>query len=139
MWRDLARICAGLGLPFRRPTVFPQNSLLAARVALLAFQQGWGEAFCRATYTAEFGEGRDIDEPATIAGVLEAIGRDPEAVMREAQADPVKAALRAQTERAQALGVFGAPSFVTADGELFWGNDRLEAALDWARSLAGKS
>jgi 2-hydroxychromene-2-carboxylate isomerase len=40
--------------------------------------------------------------------------------------------LRAQTEEAQRLGIFGAPSFVTADGELFWGNDRLEAALDWA-------
>jgi 2-hydroxychromene-2-carboxylate isomerase len=132
-WRDLARICAGLGLPFQRPTVFPQNSLLAARVALLAFQQGWGEEFCRAAYTAEFGEGRNIGEPATIAGVLGTIGHVPETTIREAQADPVKAALRAQTERAHTLGVFGAPSFMTADGELFWGNDRLEAALAWAK------
>lgn len=33
---------------------------------------------------------------------------------------------------AKARGLFGAPSFLTADGELFWGNDRLEQALDWA-------
>lgn len=52
--------------------------------------------------------------------------------MEKAQEDSVKNALRAATEEAQAAGVFGAPAFVTADGELFWGNDRLEQALDWA-------
>jgi 2-hydroxychromene-2-carboxylate isomerase len=44
--------------------------------------------------------------------------------------------LRAQTEEAQRLGLFGAPSFTTEDGELFWGNDRLEAALRWAKRVA---
>src|SRR5712664_252380 len=34
MWRDLERLCADLSLPFRRPEPFPQNSLLAARLAL---------------------------------------------------------------------------------------------------------
>jgi len=42
--------------------------------------------------------------------------------------------LRAQTEEAQRLGVFGAPTFTTADGELFWGNDRLGPALRWAKA-----
>ena len=54
------------------------------------------------------------------------------ALVEKAQDDEVKATLRAATEEAQALGVFGAPSFTTADGELFWGNDRLEEALAWA-------
>jgi 2-hydroxychromene-2-carboxylate isomerase len=40
--------------------------------------------------------------------------------------------LRAQTEEAVRLGMFGAPNFVTEDGEMFWGNDRLEQALEWA-------
>ncbi len=53
--------------------------------------------------------------------------------MQQAQTDAIKGALRAQTEEAQRLGIFGAPSFVTADGELFWGNDRLETALMWAK------
>ena len=47
----------------------------------------------------------------------------------------MKLKLRAETEQAAALGIFGAPSFVTADGELFWGNDRLDAALAWAKAL----
>jgi len=133
MWRDLARVCAEFGLPFVQPAVFPQNTILAARVALVAFAEGWGEDFARAVYAAEFGEGRDIGLPESIAGVLTALGKDAAAAMSRAQSDDNKLALRRNTEEAQALGMFGAPSFVTADGELFWGNDRLEAALDWAK------
>jgi 2-hydroxychromene-2-carboxylate isomerase len=132
MWRDLARICAALDLPFVQPKVFPQNTVLAARVALVGLAQDWGEDFCRAVYASEFGEGRNVGEPEVIADALTALGRDAQAAMQQAQNDAVKAALRAQTEEAQRLGVFGAPSFTTADGELFWGNDRLEAALEWA-------
>lgn len=133
MWRDLERICAAAGLPFGRPAVFPQNTILAARVALVALAEGWGEDFSRAVYAAEFGEGRDIGAPGLIADILTALGRDADAVITRAQADDNKLMLRKNTEEAQALGIFGAPSIVTADGELFWGNDRLEAALDWAR------
>lgn len=132
MWRDLARVCGGLGLPFVQPAVFPQNTVLAARVALVALAEGWGEDFSRALYSAEFGEGRDIGLLETIAAVLTALGQDAAAVTARAHSDANKPALRKDTEEAQALGIFGAPSFVTADGELFWGNDRLEAALDWA-------
>ena len=133
MWRDLERLCASLGLPFVRPAVFPQNTLMAARIAVLGLRGGWGEDFCRAVYSAEFGEGRDISDPATLSGIVRALAQDGERVLSEAQANETKGALRAQTEEAQRLGIFGAPSFVTGDGELFWGNDRLEAALDWAR------
>jgi len=133
MWRDLERLCASLDLPFVRPSVFPQNTILASRIALLGLREGWGENYCRAVYRAEFGEGRDIGEMASLTGILRALGQDGERVLAQTQLDDVKTALRAQTEEAQALGIFGAPSFVTADGELFWGNERLEAALDWAR------
>ena len=138
MWRDLERICAGLDLPFVQPAVFPQNTVLAARVALVALAQDWGEDFCRALYACEFGEGRDIGKPENVAGLLKALGQDADAVMAEAQSDAIKTLLRAQTEQAQRAGVFGAPSFTTADGELFWGNDRLEAALAWAASAANR-
>ena len=118
--------------PIVRPSVFPQNSMLASRIALLALGEGWGEEFCRAVYRAEFGEGRDIGHAATIATILAARGQDAERALALAQSDEIKSELRAQTEEAQTLGVFGAPSFVTPDGELFWGNDRLETALNWA-------
>jgi 2-hydroxychromene-2-carboxylate isomerase len=133
MWRDLERICRELDLPFVRPNPFPQNALLAARVALIGLTDGWGQDYCRAVYRAEFGEGRNIGETATIAQVLTALELNASAILEQAQSEKIKLRLRAETEEAQKLGIFGAPSFVTADGELFWGNDRLEAALAWAK------
>jgi len=133
MWRDLERLCGDLGLPFRRPDPFPQNSLPAARIALAGLAEGWGEEFCHAAFRAQFAEGRDIADAAILADVLAQLGVDPQAALAAAQSDPVKARLRAETEQAQTLGIFGAPSFVTPDGELFWGNDRLDRALRWAR------
>ncbi len=133
MWRDLERLCGDLGVPFRRPEPFPQNSLLAARVALVGLADGWGGDFCRAVFRAEFGEGRSIEDAAVLGEILAGLRVDTQAVLAAAQSDPIKAKLRAETDAAQALGIFGAPTFVTGDGELFWGNDRLERALTWAR------
>jgi len=133
MWRDLERTCGTLGLPFVRPTTFPQNTLLAARVALVGLAEPWGEDYCRAIYRAEFAEGRTVEDTETIAGVLARLGLDAGAVLDGAQSNENRSQLRAHTEEAQRLGIFGSPSFVTADGELFWGHDRLEAALNWAR------
>jgi 2-hydroxychromene-2-carboxylate isomerase len=136
MWRDLERVTAALGLPFQRPDPFPQSSLLAARVAHVGLVQGWGEAFCRAVYTAEFGAGRSIADNDVIAELLRGLEVAPEPVLARAQSHEIKAKLRTETEAAQRLGIFGAPSFVIGE-ELFWGNDRLEAALAWARARSG--
>jgi 2-hydroxychromene-2-carboxylate isomerase len=132
MWRDMERLAAGLDIPFRRPDPFPQNSLLPARVALVGLAQGWGEDFSVAVYTAQFVEDGRIDEPRTLEEILTFMNVDATAALDAAQSDDIKAQLRMQVEEAQRLGVFGAPSFTTADGELFWGNDRLEQALSWA-------
>jgi 2-hydroxychromene-2-carboxylate isomerase len=131
MWRDLERTCADLGLPFRRPEPFPQNSLRAARVALVGLDEGWGEDFCLAVFRAGFGEGRPIYDPPVIAEILAKLNCDAERVLTLAEAPEHKLRLRQETARAMHHGVFGAPTFVTPDGELFWGNDRLEQALAW--------
>ena len=133
MWRDLARICAGMGLPFCRPDPFPQNSLLAARVALVGLNESWGDEFCVAVFRAQFGEGCSISEVGTMAALLAKLNVAAEPVLTAARSDATKAQLRSQTEEAERRGLFGAPTFVTADGELFWGNDRLEHALRWAK------
>ena len=132
MWRDLERLCADLDVPFRRPDPFPQNSLLAARVALVALDHGWGEAFCVALFRAQFGDGRRIDDDGVLDDILVTLQVDPPPVLAAARSDANKTRLRAQTEEAQRLGLFGTPSFTTEDGELFWGNDRLETAVQWA-------
>ena len=136
MWRDLERICAAEHLPLRRPSVFPRNGLLAARVALIARDEGCCGDFSRAVYHANFAEDREIADAAVIGDIIRSLRRDPTPVLERAGASANKERLRAQTEDVTARGIFGAPSFTVGD-ELFWGNDRLEQALAWAKKAAG--
>jgi 2-hydroxychromene-2-carboxylate isomerase len=122
-------------LVFRRPEPFPQNGLLAARVAHVGFEHDWGEAFCRAVYVAEFGQGRQIADETVIRDLLGGLGQAPEPILARAHSPEIKDRLRATTEEARILGIFGAPSFMV-NRELFWGNDRLEQALRYARRSA---
>ncbi len=130
MWRDLERICAAEGLPFRRPSQFPRNGLLAARVACRFASEPWLPAFVRAVYRANFAEDHDIAEPQVIAECLSFANVAPESILTEAQSPEAKERLREQTSEAGRRGIFGAPTFAIGE-ELFWGNDRLEQALLW--------
>jgi len=131
MWRDLDRICAAHGIPMRHPSQFPRNGLLAARVACRFADAPWLPDFVRAVYRANFAEDLDISSPETVTRCLAVSGRDPAALLAEAQSPEAKERLRANTNEAIALGIFGAPSF-TIGSELFWGHDRIEDALKWA-------
>ena len=131
MWRDLERICAAEGLPLKLPPVrFPQNGLKAARIALTL--GGKIGAFTRAVYTANFAEQKDISDDAVLSEILRKLDVNPETAFATSNAPENKAALKAQTDEAIAIGIFGAPSF-TVGTELFWGNDRLEEAIAWAK------
>jgi 2-hydroxychromene-2-carboxylate isomerase len=132
MTKDVPRRARRHGFTLRIPSAWPRSGLLAARVALVALGEGWGEAFSRAVYRAEFQEDQDIALPAVVGAVVASLGKDAAAVLSAAQTPEVKGALRAETEAAVAAGIFGAPSFLV-EGELFWGDDRLEDALDWAQ------
>ena len=132
MWRDLERVCELDGLPLVHPSQFPRNGLLAARVAIVGLEDGWTPAFSRAVYQANFVDDQDISRPEVLAPLIAAVGAGPDHVLAAANSDPIKARLKDHVRQAQERGLFGSPTFVTADGELFWGNDRLEQALEWA-------
>ncbi|MGB6347021.1 MAG: 2-hydroxychromene-2-carboxylate isomerase [Methyloceanibacter sp.] len=133
MWRDLERVCAADGLPLKLPpAAFPQNGLKAARLALVGESEGWIPGFTRAVFLANYAEEKDISDDDTLAEILLALGVDANSAFEAANAPANKEALKAQTEEAMARGLFGAPSYTVGD-ELFWGNDRLEAALEWAK------
>ena len=127
-WRDMARQCAKYGLPWRQPGTFPRTALLPMRVALVGGDQGWIAAFTRRMMMLNFAEDRAIDNAEAVSEVLTALDLDARAILALALSDDNKLRLRRQTQQAQALQLFGAPSFISA-GELFWGNDRLEDAL----------
>lgn len=137
MWRDMERLCQGSRLPFVRPDPFPQHSVLAARIARIAVDHDWGPDYCRAVFDAEFGQGRQIADRQVLTELLGAFVAEPADILGQADSQDNKDRLRSATTEAQQLNVFGAPSFVTQDGELFWGNDRLEDAVDWAARSAG--
>ena len=129
MVRDISRTAEARGLVFRMPEPFPANGLKAARIASVGVEQGWVAAFTQAVFKAEFAQGADIASEAVLIRILDELGLDAAAVLARAGEGDIKEALRTATEQAQALGIFGAPSFTTEDGELYWGDDRLEAAL----------
>jgi 2-hydroxychromene-2-carboxylate isomerase len=135
MWRDMARRAERHDLPFKRlpetgPGAFPQNGLAAARIALVGLDEGWGEDFTRAVYSAEFAHGKDIADAGLLERLAVMAGAGPNALAR-AQTQANKDRLKANVDEAFERGIFGAPSFIVED-ELYWGDDRLEDALEAA-------
>jgi 2-hydroxychromene-2-carboxylate isomerase len=132
MWRDLERICHALSIPFVRPSRFPRNGMLASRVACWFASEPWISQFSKAVFHANFAEDRDIADHEVLLASLNELGLDGPGLLKQAQTAESKAKLRMQTEHARSLGIFGAPSFLVGK-EIFWGNDRLEQAVAWAK------
>ncbi len=132
MWRDIERLCQSKGIAWRRPSAFPRNGLLAARVATALDGAEKLAAFVRAVYRANFSDDLDISEPSILKDILGGLSLDGEATLNRANDESVKRLLRARTDEAKSRGVFGAPSFFAKE-ELFWGSDRLELALSALR------
>jgi 2-hydroxychromene-2-carboxylate isomerase len=132
MWRDIERRAAMYGIPARLPAPYPiANSERANLVAIVGMREGWGTDYVRAAYRLWFQSGLENGSEANIAASMREVGQDPKRVLAVAESDETKAALITETKSARELGIFGSPSFVI-DGELFWGDDRLQDALDWA-------
>jgi 2-hydroxychromene-2-carboxylate isomerase len=136
MWRDMERQCARYGLPLTPPEPFPQSGLLAARIAHTGREEPWIGAFTRAVFIAEFGHGLDIADEALMADLLLEAGAPARQALADAQTHETRTGLRSAVSEAEKLGIFGAPSFVVPNGDLYWGDDRLEQALEAAQGLS---
>ena len=130
MWRDMERLCEKYALSFKRPSKFPRKGLLAARIVTANEDGPWVPGFVRAVFSANFAEDRDIGDRTVIADILATCGLPADAMIDAAESAENKELLKRRSEQAIDLGLFGAPSFIV-DGELFWGNDRLQDALAW--------
>ena len=134
MWRDIERRAAKYGFAPKLPAPYPLPGLvLANQVAILGFEEDWGQAYTQATYRHWFEAGQPAGEEPNLTACLTEIGQDPHRILEEAKSDRIVAALDLSTNQAMTLGVFGTPTFIV-EGELFWGDDRLEDAVDWAHS-----
>jgi 2-hydroxychromene-2-carboxylate isomerase len=133
MWRDIERRADRYGFPASVPAPYPIPNLdLANLVAVVAQHEGWCADYARATYIRWFQRGLEPGAEPSLSQSLEACGQEPERVLALARSAATESAYAANTDSARAAGVFGAPSFVV-EGELFWGDDRLEDAVSWAK------
>lgn len=131
--KDLARMAERLQMPFRLPPAFPQLWLLPPRAMLwIRAQHGVqvATAFARACYHTAFGEGIDINDIGVLGELARRLGMDARALEAGVASAAVKEALQHGNAAALARGVFGTP-FVIADGEPFWGGDRLDLLDEW--------
>lgn len=120
-WRDF------LNLPLvLQPRVLPVEAGPACRLIIAAREAGQ-DALRLAHRIGQglWAEERDIGNPETLEEIVTEAGLDPAPLFEAAEGEAVRAAMQADTDRAIAANVFGAPTYAI-DGELFWGQDRLD-------------
>jgi 2-hydroxychromene-2-carboxylate isomerase len=84
-------------------------------------------------YAAWFLENKDPGEVEHLSAILRRIGQDPAAVIARANGETVRGKYASETDEARNLGIFGSPTFACGT-EIFWGDDRLEEAIEWCKS-----
>ena len=132
MWRDVERRAAHHQLPFVNPPIWPTDPyLLANRVGVVAGEQGWCERYTVASFKAWYLDGIPLGTRASLEHILKPLKQNVEEVIAQAESPAILEKYNQETDAARSFGVFGAPSFV-ADGEMFWGDDRLDEAINWA-------
>ncbi len=132
MWRDIQRRARSYGFEARVPAPYPLKEFdLANRIAVFGMQEGWCSNYVQATYRRWFLEWLEPGSEPNVSESLREIGQDSERILELATGEETGEVYSCQTESAQSKGIFGSPSFIV-DGELFWGDDRLEDAVSWA-------
>ena len=127
MFQDLDRFAKRYGVQLRFNPHFPINTLILMR-AVTGMQMRQPQRFAEfvdCLFKARWVEGRNLNDPQTVAAVLTENGFDPQEIMALTNDESVKAALKENTEAAIKRGVFGAPSMFIGD-QLFFGQDRLD-------------
>jgi 2-hydroxychromene-2-carboxylate isomerase len=135
--REVERRGSSYGLPpIAWPDPWPGNTLYAMRVATFAKEIGKAVSFSLAAFRQAFAAGRDLTDPDAVMIAAAACELHPRAVEQAAGRDSIKDRLRAATDEAGELGVRGVPSVVVGE-EVFWGDDRLEEAVEAAARHEG--
>ena len=130
--KEVERRAQAYGLPpIRWPDPFPGNTLVAMRTATFAKQIGRAVSFSLAAFRQAFAAGRDLSDPDNVFIAAASSELHPQALRTAIARDAINDRLREATGRAGALGIRGVPSVVVA-GEVFWGDDRLEQAVEAA-------
>jgi 2-hydroxychromene-2-carboxylate isomerase len=132
VFRDVERGARLHSIPFDNPPIWPTDpDQLANRVGIVAFNQGWGREYALTSFQKWF-EGQALGADDSLRTIIHSRGKDPDEVISLANSSETRAQYDRETDAARQLGVFGSPTFAVGQ-EIFWGDDRLEEALAWAK------
>jgi len=131
-WHDVERRARRHNIPFAGRAPYPADpDLRALRMGLIAAQEKWCEDYSRATFHDWFIARRPPGVGDHVERVLTSLGKSPAPLVARAKSEEADRLTKQATDAARKLGIFGAPTFAIGT-EMFWGDDRLEEALDFA-------
>ncbi|MGO9360153.1 MAG: 2-hydroxychromene-2-carboxylate isomerase [Xanthobacteraceae bacterium] len=128
-WRDKRGLALNL-----KPRHWPFNATLADQLVIAIVADGRDpDPFLRRAFAAIWEFERDLADPGTLRSLAEEAGLPGAALIEAARSDACAAIYRSNHADAVTAGVFGSPTYVL-DGEIFWGQDRVELLADALRS-----
>jgi len=134
MWRDIERRAAFYGFNPKIPAPYPLTQFdLANKIAVLGMNEGWGIDYVISTYKRWFEQGKEPATEPNLSEILQELKLNKDEVIAQAQSTEIENKYLENTEKAYSLGVFGSPTFIF-EGEVFWGDDRLEDCIKWVKS-----
>ena len=133
MWRDIERRAEGYGFFAKTPVPYPLSEFdLANQIAILGLDKGWGTDYIRLTYKKWFQEGKEPAIDPSISEICKELGLNKDEIISEAKSEIFEKKYMSNTDSARKKKVFGSPSFIV-ENEIFWGDDRMEDAIKWAK------
>ena len=133
MWRDIERRAEGYGFFAKTPVPYPLSEFdLANQIAILGLDKGWGTDYIRLTYKKWFQEGKEPAIDPSISEICKELGLKKDEIISEAKSEIFEKKYISNTDSARKKKVFGSPSFIV-ENEIFWGDDRMEDAINWAK------
>ena len=131
MWRDIERRSEMYGFFAKTPVPYPLTEFdLANQIAILGLEKGWGIDYVRLTYKKWFQEGKEPAVDPSISEVCKELNIDKDEVISQANSKEIIDNYNLNTNSARDNKIFGSPSFVVKK-EIFWGDDRMEDAVNW--------
>ena len=133
MWRDIERRAESYGFFAKTPVPYPLSEFdLANQIAILGLDKGWGTDYIRLAYKKWFQEGKEPAIDPSISEICKELGLNKNEIVSEAKSEIFEKKYISNTDSARENKVFGSPSFIV-ENEIFWGDDRMEDAINWAK------
>lgn len=129
LFKDATRWANRYQVPYKMNPVFPQNTVNALRLALLAQEKGVFDGLHQLLFDAMWVQEKNLGDTGVLSEIATSAGLPEDETLSEIASDRVKSLLRENTDEAIRRGAFGAPTMFVGD-EMFFGNDRFEFIIE---------